>query len=935
MDRGAHFHRCDLQVHSPRDHGWKGPDHITDDERKAYAESLIQACRDTGLDAIAVTDHHDMAFVSHVRQAASHETDKSGKSIGAAERIVVFPGIELTLGVPCQALLIFDADLPEDMFALALTALAVIPSPDSESKTAEVKRLDHIQSLPQLKAELDKHTYLRNRYIIFPNVSDGGSATLIRKGQQGKYIEMPCVGGYVDGGLEKLGEGNRRIIEGKDKAWGHKRIACFQTSDNRQHDHAYLGQRSTWIKWATATAEALRQACLAQESRISQEIPNLPAVRVAGISVSNSQFLGPIDLELNPQYNALIGGRGTGKSTILEYLRWALCDQPPGIDEDEAPNYQVRRGRLIDQTLKPLKATVQVAFVVNGVPHIVRRAGEDGSVQIKIADGDLRQCSEEEVRGLLPIQAYSQKQLSDVSVRLDELSRFITTPIRSQLSQFETRLSETGRLIRQTYTDRQQRRSIERRIGERELEAASLQEQAETLRGSLTGLSEADKGLLDQGSAFEAADEAVETWLAQIRSLSNNLTEIVQNARVNQSQAEPPPEEPSEAKPVLGAAYQQYQELLTAAQSVLSELVERAGHILTASNDADVKTPWGNWTKRVSDFRVAYDAAVQRSSAHSQQMEQLRLIERRLSEHRRETNRLREELKGLLNAEKEYLSERGAWHALSRERDELIDRQCQELTENSGGAIKAHVRRFGDASDIVNRLRDGLSGSGLRREKLERIAQAIFDSEEPEQELESLLAELEMLADHDVDRDGTERLPDTAQLSSAGLNKTDLQKIARSLVPDDWLAISLTPIRSVPEFEYRSREGDYIPFRNASAGQQATALLKTLLNQVGPPLIIDQPEEDLDNPVMIEVVEQVWEAKKKRQLIFASHNANLVVNGDAELVAWCDYRKTGDQSRGTIAGEGAIDVEDVREAIERIMEGGKEAFNLRKEKYGF
>lgn len=86
---------------------------------------------------------------------------------------------------------------------------------------------------------------------------------------------------------------------------------------------------------------------------------------------------------------------------------------------------------------------------------------------------------------------------------------------------------------------------------------------------------------------------------------------------------------------------------------------------------------------------------------------------------------------------------------------------------------------------------------------------------------------------------------------------------------------------------------------------------------------------------MLEIVEQVWQAKQKRQLIFASHNANLVVNGDAELVAWCDYRAVGDQSRGTIAGEGAIDVPAVRDAIKRIMEGGEAAFNLRKEKYGF
>jgi type III restriction enzyme len=112
-------------------------------------------------------------------------------------------------------------------------------------------------------------------------------------------------------------------------------------------------------------------------------------------------------------------------------------------------------------------------------------------------------------------------------------------------------------------------------------------------------------------------------------------------------------------------------------------------------------------------------------------------------------------------------------------------------------------------------------------------------------------------------------------------------------------------------------------------------LLKTLLNQSGPPLIIDQPEEDLDNPVMLEIVGQLWAAKRLRQIVFASHNANLVVNGDSELVAWFDYRTAGDQSRGMIKGVGAIDVSDAREAIKRIMEGGEAAFRLRREKYGF
>ena len=270
-----------------------------------------------------------------------------------------------------------------------------------------------------------------------------------------------------------------------------------------------------------------------------------------------------------------------------------------------------------------------------------------------------------------------------------------------------------------------------------------------------------------------------------------------------------------------------------------------------------------------------------------------------------------------------------------KERDDLLDEQCKSLTQSSGDSIRAHVKRNADSSDFVNNLRQSLSGSRVPGAKIEVLGESIASAPDAASQWNAVLGDLEKLAEFDAEQDSTDQRPETSVLAAAGLSPGDLDRITRSLKPEAWLTLSLTPVKSVPVFEYRARENDYIPFRNASAGQQATALLKTLLNESGPPLIIDQPEEDLDNPVMLEIVEQVWQAKKKRQIIFASHNANLVVNGDAELVAWCDYRAAGDQSRGTIAGEGAIDVPKVRDAIKAIMEGGEASFNLRKEKYGF
>lgn len=95
--------------------------------------------------------------------------------------------------------------------------------------------------------------------------------------------------------------------------------------------------------------------------------------------------------------------------------------------------------------------------------------------------------------------------------------------------------------------------------------------------------------------------------------------------------------------------------------------------------------------------------------------------------------------------------------------------------------------------------------------------------------------------------------------------------------------------------------------------------------------MIDQPEDDLDSQAIMEIVDEIWSAKRERQLLFASHNANLVVNRDAELVVCCDYRAAGDHSAGRIKIEGAIDITAMRDEITTVMEGGEKAFRRRKE----
>src|ERR1035437_8405988 len=142
MDNGAHFYKCDFQVHTPRDLGWSGADAATDKDRKAYAEELVLACRQKGLGAIAITDHHDFAFFPYIKRAAQDEVNDHGAPIDAAQRLIVFPAIELTLTAPaCQALLILDAEFSENLLASVLTSLGINAGPPAGPNNAAINRI--------------------------------------------------------------------------------------------------------------------------------------------------------------------------------------------------------------------------------------------------------------------------------------------------------------------------------------------------------------------------------------------------------------------------------------------------------------------------------------------------------------------------------------------------------------------------------------------------------------------------------------------------------------------------------------------------------------------------------------------------------------------------------------------------------------------------
>lgn len=950
MDKGAHFYKCDFQVHSPRDINWTGakfgysPDQIDglaeeaieelNDNRKQFAKEYLDKARAAGLNAIAITDHHDVVFAKIIRQVATAENAAFMQQGQPEKCVTVFPGIELSLVSPnCQCLVIFDADFPDAHLDSALGILGLIASHQYDKNTAPTVKIPmaHINDLGHLHKKLDEVPYFIGRYIVLPNLNFGGQFTLLRQGAHDHYKKMPCVGGYVDKAMP-TDTGWINKLNGGDVNYGNKAVGVISTSDNRFEDGREFGSYFSWMKWSEPSAEAFRQACLAKESRLSQDNPQLPQISITKIDVTNSKFLGSFSIEFNQQYNCLIGGRGTGKSTILEYLRWALCDQTIKTGEtDELGEIERRRKSLIDKTLTQFEGEVRITFSLNGVNHIVKRNSVTNEIFLKIDAGEFQKATEDEIRRILPIQAYSQKQLSSVGVTGDELKRFIQSPILNELANLNFQVDDNVKRTKNTYQNLLRKKTIEKEINQFSLEVTSITNQVESLRKSLAGISPEDQILISRKPIRDAEAIFVSSIQRELNTIKAKIDEV------DLAFQKLPEEFPRTVQFENVEILNNLDQARKAKVEEIKDLVTQLKDLLKPENTPDIRGFILQWTQLKTAFDGLYETAKSKTTSNQQQLDAIKKIEDRLVQLQVSIADRTAILGELGDPSEEFDSLRTDYWERLREKASLLDREAQKFGALSKGQIKIEILKNIDKKILQGALTNALAGTRIQTDKIQAICDNVLENQDPLNQWDLILTELKVLAELDMLADANQTLPEPEILSDIGFNAGNIKRIAEILNPEGWLSLATLSLEFAPEFSYMTNNemGDVIPFIEASAGQQATALLTVLLNQPGAPLIIDQPEDDIDNRAIDDVIKNIWDAKKHRQLIFTSHNANLVVNGDAELVICCDYREAGNQTRGTIKAEGAIDSRAVKNEITSVMEGGEKAFKLRKDKYGF
>lgn len=937
MDQGNHYKKCDLQVHSPRDRGWKGLDCITEDERGAYSKAFVKECRAAGLNAVAITDHHDMVFFEYIKAAAKAELDEVGILIPNDQQLIVFPGIELTLHQPpIQGLLILDADFPEALFPTVLGSLSLVQAPRAESKTVQTQAIpsDTIASINAIYQKLDATDGVRGKYIFLPHVKDGGHKTLMRRGFHEAYAKMPSVGGYVDGKFDSQDVGYLKIINGEVDAYGFKSISVIQTTDYRADKAIVELDTATWIKWREPTAEALRQACLAKESRISLVEPEIPNIFIEKIDVTNSSFLSKFDLDLNPQLNSIIGGRGSGKSTILEYLRWGLCDQTEGFGKDGVQSDILRRrNTLIDKTLKEVDGEVRVFFLVNGTRHIVKRNPKSEDVLLKIGDSDFESVRPSQIQDLLPIQAYSQKQLSSISVQPDELKRFIEQPISKEIEAIDLKVEEALADVKSAYQKLAKSKELYTDLRKNDIEIGSFKSQIEKLRGGLKGISEDDKKILDRAKHYVNEKNRFDEVSLEYSSIQDSvrpLKELLEKYKGKVSDSS----EVFENKGIL-------KDLDESRSKLLEETLSKVQELEKLHSDSIVRYEElrATWLEIRNSFELEYKNVKENSTSSQSTLTAIKKLEEKIEKLEFVIRQKQSLLSEVDMTDESFNNLYKLYIDLQMSKIDRLKNSTEVFTQLSDGFIKADFTKTIDIEKMCTEINSVFSTHSLNinKSRTEKLTELVSDSSAPLIKWKEAVYELKALSEFNSTPDVQDELPHTPILDSTGFSPSNRKKMSEALTSEGLLRLASIKLDFLPKFSYQTHNemGDEIPFEEASAGQQATALLNVLLNQDGFPLIIDQPEDDIDNRAIEKIIKNLWGSKKKRQIIISSHNANLVVNGDSELVICCDYNETSEQTKGHIKYEGSIDRKEIRNEITSIMEGGERAFKLRKEKYGF
>ena len=865
-----------------------------------------------------------MVMVPHVQRAIEER-----RQADAEFDLWLFPGMELTASGGRQCLIIFDADLSEQWREQAQGKLGIAYA-DLDKRSAVGPKVTHLAChYPDIARHLDELAGLRGKYIVLPNVSQGNNHTVLRDGGHGDFGRMPYVGGYLDAAqtVDTLKPKNRKRLSGTDKTWSLRQIYPLATSDSRSADFSNLGQNNTWIKLAVPTAEAIRQSFLGHRSRIRIDAPTISQLGVAVAKIEGSTILQSTELAVSPEFNAIIGGRGTGKSSFLEYIAFGLGRSCYDRPRDHYSGAERMRD-LISDTLVSKGGRVSLKIVQdNAVFTIVRGPATAHHPQITYPDGTTQTVNVEELRSLLPAVIYGQGELAEIGkqagrrTQLSDLLQFVNPVYKREDDGFATGVEAAKGRVRTAIQAVASNWHVQSQLRKQRASRDSLKRRVEALEKTLPALLSEDRAVVhyfEKASDFDTKRVQASKHADQIMwRLESAAMELLSEHGLSTG-----------LKADVDEVRQRYRDLYVAFESGLIALRNDLAEKRSALTDVEEA-----WLDKFRQARIARDAVLEKVGTHGTVTTQIIKLREEIAEAAEQIGDFEARLKVQGDPSVTVADALEELRRINGERDAQTQAWANEIERLSSGKIRATVVPSGDVSEIREAVDAIAAKTGSQEATRIRALDEALAIDTAVNVVDRLRADcLALLFWRQMGAASGEERPVCEDLQRiVGATEGIREAVAKRMGTARIEAIATAVARPEITLSYRDG-GREIAFEKASEGQRAAALLFMLLGQPGGPLIIDQPEGDLDNSIIAELTNQLHEAKQTRQLIFASHDANIVVNGSAELVGHLRLKATGDREFANI---GAIDEPAVCEVITSTMEGGERAFKDRQDKYGY
>lgn len=844
---GAKYVKADLHVHTPGSYDYKAD---------LSPEDLIDRFLEEGLDLVAITDHDCAGMYEELREAAE------------GRPIEILPGVEITTPQGGENQIHMTAIFPpeeHDAVNYVLSQVGINPERAGEEQANE--RINEIcktvldnQGLPIL-AHIDEAAGAheetgsgRIREEIF-DVERVAAIEVVDPEFRSEYPEFPAI----------------------------------RSSDAHHPDQ--LGRGYTFLKMTEPSFSGLHTALSDPKLRISFEEPQHSHPHIEGIRV-NGEFLNNRAVQFNKNLNCLIGGKGTGKSTVIEHIRYAFDIDPR--TERITNDYN----ELIEETLGPEGEIEVHLLTANNQRYAIRRRYDEEPEIFREVEGDDTEVVEMDIETFreefFDLEIHSQRELL-------ELAR----DNRDQLELIDSYLD---------FEDtKRERERIKRDLRDNAQNLRRAKDERDRLGSELTNYEAVQENIiLMEEQGIDEHLEGEEKWEQEGRKL-NRFVSQVQDALTSAEEITIFDEHPTEEelddlpnKELIEAAQLDVSDAIADIEQLRERMIERLRE--AEETIADRQNEWQErYNTRKEEYQELADEIEEETGVDVEEYFDLKEKESRLAGVQNDLEEKKDEINQLEQQRQDLLSK---LNDVRRRITDIRRRGINTIDEELTSEVRVQLEPNSNREEYLDWFSRVLQGSRVRTQDKKAIAEEY----EPE-----TLARI-------IEEKDTDRLVDEVNITETAADNVVNHEDLRARIHE----LQTLEIHDRPIIEIRD-EGEWKSLSRMSDGQQCTALLSIAMLERDRPLIVDQPEDMLDNEFIYDVVVDVIKTvKKNRQIITATHNANIPILGDAEqiLVMWSNGREGFFQDRGS------VDVPAVQTKAQQILEGGEEAFNRRTRKYG-